>query len=81
MNSSKAAPVEDAGTTSYLDPEALNALNLSADAVRSANKPGGQEPGEPMACQGKRESCAPKPAPKPAQKEMGEPMACQGKCR
>ena len=81
MDSSKAL-IEDAGTTSYLDPEALNALQLDADGVRSAAKPGGQKPGEPMACQGKRESCTakPKPKPKPAT-QQGEPMACQGKCR
>ena len=77
MNSSKAAPIQDAGTTSYLDPDALHALNLAA----GASKPGSPEPGEPMACQGKRETCTSKPAPKPAEKERGEPMACQGKSR
>jgi hypothetical protein len=77
MDSSKAL-IEDAGITSYLDPEALNALQLDAEGARSASKP--QEPGEPMACQGKRCTAKPKPKPKPGT-QQGEPMACQGKCR
>ena len=82
MHSSKAEVTADAGTTSYLDAEALSALNLEplamAGGAPSPVKASGLEPGEPMACQGKRE--APASAPQPA-KCMGEPMACQGTSR
>lgn len=77
MNSGKAALIEDAGTTSYLDSAEVSALQIAPLAAGGGPSKPGEQPGEPMACQGSRDQpCTPKPI-----KPEGEPMACQGKCR
>src|SRR5262249_36221940 len=91
MNPKGTIVLDDAGSTSYLDAEALRALRLDdapvidttvvggpSPDIRQPARPGdpvGQKPGDPV---GKSD---PRPPSKPGPQKPGDPVSCQGICR
>ena len=86
MKQSKAAVLDDAGTTSYLDAEGLSVLELERALISTAPVAGdpmansefpAQRPGDPMSDVGKQRDPG-KPQTQPC---AGDPMSCSGKPR
>jgi hypothetical protein len=85
MDPSRATVLRDAGTTSYLAADELDALGLEhAPVVRDLAKPGDpvpkkggdpvpQRPGDPVATQGTPRDPG-KPAPRPGPQKPGDPV-------